>query len=117
MKLRILLLGGLVCLGAVAQNTATPQNNNSTQSANRVKRQEPMTGQSITGCVDEQNGHYVLRDMQTDKLITLKPSGTDADDGFARFVGHQAQATGTIENGTLTVTHIGQVADMCPIGK
>jgi len=59
----------------------------------------------------------VLRDVQTDQLIKLLPSGESADNDFARFVGHQAQASGTLSSGTLTVTHIGQVADMCPIGK
>jgi hypothetical protein len=67
--------------------------------------------------VDQQDGQYVIRDTQSDQLIKLATSGTDANDNFARFVGHQAQASGTMSAGTLTVTQIGQVADMCPIGK
>jgi len=116
MKLHVLLIGGLLCLGATAQTqSTTPQNTKNTGSADRMK--SPASGQSITGCVDQQNGHYVLRDTQTDKLIILKPTSANADDDFARFVGHQAQASGTIDSGTMTVIHIGQVADMCPIGK
>jgi len=75
------------------------------------------TGQSITGCVDQQDGHYVIRDVGSNDLIKLQSSENSADDQFARFVGHQAEASGTLQSGTLTVTHIGQVADMCPIGK
>jgi hypothetical protein len=82
-----------------------------------MKRPAPLVAQSVTGCVDEQNGQYVLRDVQTDQLITLLPLDTGADDNFARFVGHQAQAIGTLSSSTLTVSHIGQVADACPIGK
>jgi hypothetical protein len=119
MKLHILILGGLLCLGATAQTqSTTPQKQNQnkdTQSADRMK--SVAAGQSVTGCVDQQNGHYVLRDVQSDRLIVLKPTGANADDDFARFVGHQAQASGTMDSGTMTVTHIGQVADMCPIGK
>jgi hypothetical protein len=120
MKIRIAMLGTLLCLGAFAQGQANDPNNKSTQqqTANRMKR-PPAEGaaQSVTGCVDEQDGHYVLRDVQTSQLIRLQATGTSGDNDFARFVGHQAQASGTMSSGTLTVAHIGQVADMCPVGK
>jgi hypothetical protein len=118
MKIQILLLGGLLCLGAVAPGQTSSQNTKSTQqSANRMRKAAAVSGQSVTGCVDERDGHYVLHDVQSDRLITLQSTSTTADDEFARFVGHQAQASGTLSSDTLTVTHIGQVADMCPIGK
>jgi hypothetical protein len=117
MRFQIVLLGAILCLGAAAQGQTTNPDNKNTQSANRVKRPDAGTAQSVTGCVDEQNGHYVLRDVQTSQLITLQPSSASADDDFARFVGHQAQASGTLSSGTLTVAHIGLVADMCPVGK
>jgi hypothetical protein len=116
MKLQILVLGGILCLGATAPGQTNGQNTKSTQSANRMKRPSAVAA-TVTGCVDEQAGHYVIRDMQTSNLISLEPSGTDPDSSFAKFVGHQAEASGTMSSGTLTVTHIGQVADMCPIGK
>jgi hypothetical protein len=119
MKLQIFVLGGLLCLGATAPAQTSNQDakSKSTQSANRMKRAPATAGQTVTGCVDQQDGHYVLRDAQSDQLIRLQPAGIDADNDFARFVGHQAQASGTLSSGVLTVTHIGQVADMCPIGK
>jgi len=107
-----------LCLGAAAQGQTGSQDTKNTQTANRVRQPEGGGAQTVTGCVDQQNGQYVLRDVQTSQLITLRPSGIDANDDFARFVGHQAQASGTMSSaGTLTVTHIGQVADMCPVGK
>lgn len=118
MKIPILMLGGLLCLVAAAPAQTSSQNTKSTQqSANRMKRASAVSGQSVTGCVDQQDGHYVLRDAQSDRLITLQSTGLDADNDFARFVGHQALASGTLTADTLTVTHIGQVSDMCPIGK
>jgi hypothetical protein len=116
MKLQIFVLGGLLCLGAIAPAQTNGQNTKSTQSANRMKR-SPATAGTVTGCVDEQDGHYVLRDVQTDQLIRLQAASVDADNDFARFVGHQAQASGTLSSGVLAVAHIGQVADMCPVGK
>ena len=119
MKIRIAILGTFLCLGLLAQGQANDQKTKNTQqqSANRMKRPSEGTAQSVTGCVDEQNGHYVLRDIKTDQLIRLQGSGMDSDNDFARFVGHQAQADGTMSSGSLTVSHIGQVADMCPVGK
>jgi hypothetical protein len=117
MKLQILVLGGILCLGAAAPAQTSSSGAKSTQSANRVKQPASTTAQSLTGCVDEQNGRYVLRDVQTSQLVNLQPSGMDADSDFARFVGHQVQASGTMSSGTLTVAHIGQVADMCGTGK
>ena len=119
MRIRIAMLGTLLCLGAFAQGQASDPNNKSTQpqTANRVKRPAEGANQSVTGCVDEQDGHYVLRDLQTSQLIRLQATGVNADNDFAKFVGHQAQASGTVSSGTLTVTHIAQVADMCPVGK
>ena len=117
MKLQMLVLGGLLCLGATAPAQTSGQNTKSTQSANRMKNSPATPGQSVTGCVDQQDGHYVLRDLQTAQLVRLQAASTDADNDFARFVGHQAQAGGTMSSGVLTVTHISQVADMCPVGK
>ena len=125
MRIHIFVLGGLLCLGALAPGqTTTPQSTDqkksTQQSANRMKRPPAapaVAGQAITGCVDQQGDKYVIRDAQTDRLITLQTSGSNADNDFARFVGHQAQASGSLSSDTLTVSQIGQVADMCPIGK
>ncbi len=65
MKLQIFVLGGLLCLGATAPAQTSGQNTKSTQSAqsaNRMKR-SPATAGTVTGCVDQQDGHYVLRDV------------------------------------------------------
>lgn len=112
MKLQILLLGAFLCLGASAQGQTTNQNAKTTQSANRVKQSASQAGQ-IIGCVDQQNGHYVLRDAHSDRLLTLQPTSSNADDSFAQFVGHEVQASGSESSGTLKVTSIGKIADMC----
>ena len=117
MKVPILVLGGLLCLGTAVPGQTSSPNTKSTQSANRAKRATSAAGQSVKGCVDEQDGRYVLRDVQTSQLVTLRSPGADADDEFAKFLGHQVEASGTMASGTLTVSHIGQVADMCPVGQ
>lgn len=119
MKVHIALLGAFLCLGVALQGQITDQTETkSTQSANRMKR--PVTGvqQSLTGCVDQQNGHYVMRDVQTSQIISLQSPGSDDDTWFARYVGHQVQASGTrAADSSLKVSQIHQVADMCGNGK
>src|SRR5208337_615670 len=103
MKIRVAMLGTFLCLGAFAQGQANdPNKGTQQQTANRVKRPAEGTASSVTGCVDQQDGHYVLRDLQTSQLIRLQATGASADNDFARFVGHQAQASGTMSSGTLT---------------
>jgi hypothetical protein len=118
MKLEIVLLGVVLCLASPAQTptqTTTPSTK-STESANRMKRPTSSV-QSITGCVDQQNGRYVIRDAQSSQLLTLQAPGSDDDTYFARYLGHEAQVSGSKSADTIKVTHIGQVADMCGSGK
>jgi len=82
------------------------------KSANRVK-------QFLTGCVDEQDGQYVLLDEQLGRITKLKSEGSD-NDTFARYVGTRVQITGTrpsTQNGLFKVVSIKQVADSCASAK
>jgi len=130
MKFQILALGAFLCLGATAPAQTTPdqaasaqttpaqtsnQDQKSTQSANRIK-QNTGTQLSLTGCVDQQNGQYILHDAKNGQMLNLQAPG-DADNYFARFVGHQVQASGMQSGSTLKIVQIGQVADMCGTGK
>jgi hypothetical protein len=118
MRFQILFLGALLCFGATASGQTTSASAKPMPGANRMKPQPATTAeQSVTGCVDERNGHYVLRDVQTSQLISLQAPGSNDDSYFAKFLGHQAQASGAKSNDTLKVSHISQVADMCGTGK
>jgi hypothetical protein len=116
MKFSMCLLAAFLCCAAAQSQTAA-QDGGKTGSANRVKQPASAAARSLTGCVDEQNGRYVMRDTQTSQLVTLQSTGPDSDSQFAKFLGHQVRASGTVESGTLKVTHIVQTADMCGTGK
>ena len=47
--------------------------------------------QTLTGCVDEQFGRYVLLDNQMLKITDLHSAGAEKE-VFARHVGHKAQS-------------------------
>ena len=70
---------------------------------------------SLTGCMDEQFGQYVLLDSHMVKIAGLQYAGT-SNDIFAKFVGHEVQIKGTKSPGskaTFTVTGVVQIADIC----
>jgi hypothetical protein len=124
MKFQIVLLGALLCLGSGAPAQTKSQNTSDktkqTESANRVKRPGTSNAQSFTGCVDQQDGKYVLLDEQLRRFIALQAPGSDADSYFAKYVGQKVQVSGSQPAGeanAVKVEHINGIASMCGSGK
>jgi hypothetical protein len=111
MKVQVILLGVLFCLAA--QVAGQPS-----QGAPATKF-VPVAQQSLTGCVDEQFGQYVLLDGLMLRITGLQSAGPN-NDVFAKYVGHEVQVKGTKSSGlktTFTVTNIVQIADICGQAK
>src|ERR1051325_9506482 len=55
---------------------------------------------SMTGCIDEQEGQYVLIDERTrDPIVNLEAEGFETE-GFAKHVGHKVTVRGTSNPGS-----------------
>lgn len=111
MKLRVVMLGILVCMAAGAADGPR-------QSVPTYKF-VPAAQQSLTGCIDEQFGQYVLLDDQMQKIVRLQSAGSEKD-VFAKYLGHKVHVRGTKSSGTkvtFTVTGIEQIADNCGQAK
>jgi hypothetical protein len=79
----------------------------------------PAAQQSLTGCIDEQYGQYVLLDDQMLKITSLQSAGSEKE-VFAKYLGHKVQVKGTKSSGpkaTFIVTGIEQIADNCSQAK
>ena len=99
MKLRFAVPGLLFCLAALA--------------AGQSKQQ------LLTGCLDEQDGQYVLLDEQMLKIVNLESAGPDQE-VFAKHLGHKVLVKGTQppeKKGTFKVTAIEQIAGNCAPSK
>ena len=111
MRVQVILLGVLFCLtaeiaGSPIQGTPTAKSVAAAQ-------------QSLTGCVDEQFGQYVLLDGLMLKITGLQSAGP-SNDVFAKYVGHEVQVKGTKSPGpraTFTVTGIVRTSDTCGQSK
>ncbi len=111
MKFQIVMLGVLFCGPALAADNPI-QWSPATKSV-------PVTPQSLTGCIDEQFGQYVLLDGQMVKIVSLQSAGPNKD-VFAKYLGRQVQVRGTKSSGpkaTFTVTSIEQIAETCGQGR
>ena len=75
------------------------------------------SGASLTGCIDEQNGRYVmLNDRTLDPIADLEAEGFETE-GFAKHVGHKVTVRGVSSPGEtrplFKVRSIETVSDTC----
>lgn len=111
MKFQVVLLGVLFCLAAPAAGIFD-QGATTDKSVSRAP-------QSLTGCMDEQGGQYVLLDDQMQKIASLQPAGPDKE-VFAKHLGRRVRVKGTKSSGpkgTFKVTGIEQLSGNCGQAK
>jgi len=73
---------------------------------------------SLTGCVDQQDGQYVLIHDQTRELIARLEADGFPTEGFARHVGHKVTVRGTASSSgesrpTFKVRTVDPISDSC----
>jgi hypothetical protein len=103
-------------------------NSRSNLAMNRSQDQQPKTepkekadpkGQtaSLTGCVDEQDGKWVLVNDQTLALIATLAADGFPTEGFAKYMGHKVTVQGTASSGgsgsTFKVREIKTISETC----
>jgi hypothetical protein len=88
-----MLLPGVAGVSAAPLDDQTGQKQQSQQPS---KKQQPKTKETaLTGCVDEQNGQYLLiNDRTRDPIADLVADGFPTE-GFARHLGHTVTIRGT----------------------
>src|SRR6266496_3030524 len=119
MKLGLLLtLLMAVGFAAPADQKRSPEGNqkkSARQSKNNRQAQPPQ--QVMTGCVDEQDGNYVLLDDQMQKkLADLEAVGASNEDFFAKHLGHKVTIKGrkaSEQDSKFKVSSIEDVAPVC----
>ncbi len=99
MRLLTALLVMLTGLAGLAPAAATPQALETGKKAQTGKKQAA-SGSSLTGCVDEKEGHYILvDDRNLNPVADLEADGFPTE-GFAKHVGHKVTVRGTSSSGS-----------------
>jgi len=91
---------------------ATPQ-----EKQPQPKKDAKSQGDSMTGCIDEQDGTYVLTNDRDLALIAILQADGFPTEAFAKHVGHKVTVRGTTIPGgthpTFKVRSIAAVSDSC----
>ncbi|HYW43886.1 MAG TPA: hypothetical protein VE959_13570 [Bryobacteraceae bacterium] len=96
--------------------TAGPNSSPPDQKQEQKKEAQKSTA-SMTGCVDEQEGHYILIDDRTRAPIANLEADGFPVEGFAKHLGHKVTVRGTVipagERPQFRVRVIETISDAC----
>jgi hypothetical protein len=111
MSHQVLFLG--ILIGLVLQAADVPPR--AVQGQHKTSSNAPRT---LTGCVNEVNGKYVLLDGQMQKIVGLQAAASNDEAVFAKRLGHTVRVRGTMDstgNGELGVTRIDPISGTCRV--
>jgi hypothetical protein len=109
----ILLVFCTVALGASPEEKAPP-GKSGTQKKSAPKSKT--TQQVFTGCVDEQDGQYVLLDDHVlKKVVNLEAVHAGSEDFFAKHLGHKVTVKGTMSSETEGKFKVSSIEDVAPV--
>jgi hypothetical protein len=94
----LVILAGFAGLasGAALSTAQAPDSGNKAQTG----KKQAASGSSLTGCVDEKEGHYILvDDRNLSPVADLEADGFPTE-GFAKHVGHKVTVQGTSSSGS-----------------
>jgi len=87
------------------------------QEKQQPKNDSKSGNDSMTGCVDEQNGRYVLTNDRDLALIAHLEADGFPTEAFAKHMGHKVTVRGTVIPGgtepTIKVRSVAAVSDTC----
>jgi hypothetical protein len=86
------------------------------------KTQKSAAKASLTGCVDERDGQYVLtNDTNLQPTARLQPAAGSPEDNFARHMGHKVTVKGKLAKEdplpVMTVEGIETISETCAPGS
>jgi hypothetical protein len=103
-------------LGAPADEKPGPSDGSQKKAAPKSKKSNRQTQESLSGCVDEQDGKYVLLDdRMLNKLANLETTVASAEDFFAKHVGHKVVVRGNKASGQETVFKVTGIEDVAAV--
>jgi hypothetical protein len=116
---RRLVVTAILMLGSMVWRPPLAQAQNKQQPAKQKKPAESKDRlATLTGCVDQQEGHYILINDQTRSLIAHLEAEGFPTEGFAKHLGHKVNVRGTsssneAERPIFKVRTVESVSDAC----
>ncbi|HLK68799.1 MAG TPA: hypothetical protein VKU19_35455 [Bryobacteraceae bacterium] len=115
--LTLLMLAAAWGIPGLTASAAGSERENQKQDQKPAPSKAKESAASLTGCIDEQNGHYVMVDDRTlEPIADLQAEGFEQE-GFAKHMGHKVTVRGTSNPGEgrplFKVRAIEAVSDTC----
>ena len=111
----LVMLTGLAVLAPAAALSDPPALENGKKA--QTGKKQAASGSSLTGCLDEKEGHYILvDDRNLNPVADLEADGFPTE-GFAKHVGHKVTVRGTSSSGSarpvFKVRSIATISETC----
>ena len=107
----------ITILALISPSTARGAAGKSEQTKQEPARKKAEQGTSLTGCVDQQDGQYVMVDDRSLAAIADLVAEGFPTEGFAKHMGHKVTVRGTTTSGgTHTIFHVRSIetlSDTC----
>jgi len=107
----------LAMLGLLGAWSLTAAQNSSPSDPKQQRKEAQKSTASMTGCVDEEDGHYILIDDRTRAPIANLVAEGFPVEGFAKHLGHKVTVRGTVnpagERPWFRVRAIEPISDAC----
>jgi len=111
----LVLLAGLAMAAPFDDRAGAPEGSKKKSAPKSQSNRQAQ--QSLTGCVDQQDGNYVLvDDRMLKKLVDLEAVAASNDDFFAKHLGHKVMVKGSKSSepeAKFKVTGIEDLAAVC----
>jgi hypothetical protein len=105
------------CLAVGPEATWTVEAQQSKEHPSKEHQLKESAARSLTGCVDQQNGQYVLIDDRTVGVIAALEAVGFPQEGFAKHLGHKVTVKGTSSSKegrpVFQVRSVEKVSDVC----
>src|SRR5438477_11154355 len=115
--MRYLAASALLPVFAIIALTASPLTGRDEQKVQPPRKEQKGQAASLTGCVDEQDGRYVLVDERALQPIADLEADGFPTEGFAKHMGHRVTVRGTSSSGgtrpIIKVRSIQTLSDTC----
>ena len=109
-----LIFAGLM-LAAFADEKPAPSDG-AQKKAGPKSKSNRQAQESLTGCVDEQDGKYVLLDdRMLNKLANLETAVAGSEDFFAKHLGHKVVVKGSKTSGQEAVFKVVSIEDVAAV--
>jgi hypothetical protein len=117
MRLQLLILAGLALAAGLGQPPALVAQGTK-QTAKQKKEGAKAQRAALTGCVDEQDGKYVLIQEQSRSVIAHLEAEGFPTEGFAKHLGHKVTVRGTsspagADSPVFKVQTVEPISDVC----